>query len=71
VRRTKIIATLGPATSSEDKIEALIRVGVDVTRFNFSHGDHHMHLRTPRSCARRRRNWGVTWRSCKTSRVPR
>ena len=45
MRRTKIVATLGPATSSEESIGALIRVGVDVTRFNFSHGDHHMHLR--------------------------
>ncbi|HEX2183515.1 MAG TPA: pyruvate kinase, partial [Rubrobacteraceae bacterium] len=45
MRRTKIVATLGPATSSEESIRALIRVGVDVTRFNFSHGDHHMHLR--------------------------
>ena len=45
MRRTKIVATLGPATSSEESIGALIRVGVDVTRFNFSHGDHEMHLR--------------------------
>jgi pyruvate kinase len=45
VRRTKIVATLGPATSSEESIRALIRVGVDVTRFNFSHGDHRMHLK--------------------------
>jgi pyruvate kinase len=45
VRRTKIVATLGPATSSEESIGALIRVGVDVTRFNFSHGDHRMHLK--------------------------
>jgi pyruvate kinase len=55
VRRTKIVATLGPATSSEESIGALIRVGVDVTRFNFSHGDHHMHLRnaeTVRSVAK-------------------
>jgi pyruvate kinase len=44
VRRTKIVATLGPATSSEESIGALVRVGVDVTRFNFSHGDHQMHL---------------------------
>jgi pyruvate kinase len=44
VRRTKIVATLGPATSSEQSIGALIEVGVDVTRFNFSHGDHQMHL---------------------------
>jgi len=55
VRRTKIVATLGPATSSEESIGALIRVGVDVTRFNFSHGDHHMHLKnaeTVRSVAK-------------------
>jgi pyruvate kinase len=45
MRRTKIVATLGPATSSDESIGALIRVGVDVTRFNFSHGDHQMHLR--------------------------
>jgi pyruvate kinase len=45
MRRTKIVATLGPATSSEENIGALVRAGVDVTRFNFSHGDHHMHLR--------------------------
>jgi pyruvate kinase len=44
MRRTKIVATLGPATSSEESIGALVRVGVDVTRFNFSHGDHQMHL---------------------------
>lgn len=45
MRRTKIVATLGPATSSEESISSLIEVGVDVTRFNFSHGDHHMHLK--------------------------
>ena len=45
VRRTKIVATLGPATSSEENITALVRAGVDVTRFNFSHGDQNMHLR--------------------------
>jgi pyruvate kinase len=44
VRRTKIVATLGPATSSQESIRDLIRVGVDVTRFNFSHGDHQTHL---------------------------
>ena len=44
-RRTKIVATLGPATSSEENIAALVRAGVDVTRFNFSHGDHNMHLK--------------------------
>jgi len=48
VRRTKIVATLGPATSSPEAIGKLVRAGVDVTRFNFSHGDHSMHLRNAR-----------------------
>ncbi|MEH6648917.1 MAG: pyruvate kinase [Motiliproteus sp.] len=37
-RRTKIVATLGPATSSPEAIEKLIRAGVNVVRLNFSHG---------------------------------
>ncbi len=49
MRRTKIVATLGPATSSEESIGALVRAGVDVTRLNFSHGDHNMHLKNARA----------------------
>ena len=45
MRRTKIVATLGPATSTEEAIGSLIQAGVDVTRFNFSHGEHSMHLK--------------------------
>lgn len=37
-RRTKIVATLGPATSASDVIEKLILAGMDVARLNFSHG---------------------------------
>jgi pyruvate kinase len=37
-RRTKIVATLGPATSSPEAIEQLIKAGVNVVRMNFSHG---------------------------------
>ncbi len=37
-RRTKIVATLGPASSSAERIEALILAGMDVARLNFSHG---------------------------------
>ena len=37
-RRTKIIATLGPATDEPDVLEKLIKAGVDVVRLNFSHG---------------------------------
>lgn len=37
-RRTSIVATLGPATSSDQRIRTLIDAGVDVVRLNFSHG---------------------------------
>src|SRR5262245_13761221 len=42
-RRTKIVATLGPASSDAEVIEALIRAGVDVFRLNMSHGTHEDH----------------------------
>ena len=42
-RRTKIIATLGPASSSAEMIERLFRAGADVFRLNFSHGSHEGH----------------------------
>ena len=38
-RRTRIVATLGPATDPPDVLEAVLRAGVDVVRLNFSHGD--------------------------------
>jgi pyruvate kinase len=41
--RTRVVATLGPATSSSEKIRALIEAGVDVFRLNFSHGTHEQH----------------------------
>ncbi|MCX8093159.1 MAG: pyruvate kinase, partial [Candidatus Goldbacteria bacterium] len=40
IRKTKIIATIGPATSSYTSIYKLIKSGVDIFRLNFSHGDH-------------------------------
>ena len=42
-RRTKIVATIGPATQSEEVIEELIKAGVTTFRLNFSHGDHKDH----------------------------
>ncbi|ADC72877.1 pyruvate kinase [Thioalkalivibrio sp. K90mix] len=39
MRRTKIVATLGPATDTDEAMEVIIRAGVDVVRLNFSHGD--------------------------------
>ncbi|MEL0022198.1 MAG: pyruvate kinase, partial [Rickettsiales bacterium] len=40
---TKIVATLGPASSSAEKIRELFEAGVDVFRLNFSHGTHEDH----------------------------
>lgn len=45
LRKTKIVATLGPSTDSPEMIEALIKAGVNVFRMNFSHGTHADHLR--------------------------
>jgi pyruvate kinase len=44
-RRTKIVATLGPATSKPEMIKKLIDAGVNVFRLNFSHGDRETHKR--------------------------
>ena len=43
MRRAKIIATLGPATSSYENIRAIIDAGVDVARMNLSHGSYDVH----------------------------
>ncbi len=43
-RRTKIVATLGPASSSEVTFRELVRAGLDVARLNFSHGTHEQKL---------------------------
>ncbi|HOW73027.1 MAG TPA: pyruvate kinase [Phycisphaerae bacterium] len=46
IRRTKIVATLGPASNSAVVIRQLIQAGMDVARFNFSHGSYDDHART-------------------------
>ena len=43
-RRTKIVATLGPATDGDDALVALVDAGVDVVRLNLSHGSVAEHL---------------------------
>lgn len=54
MRRTKIVATLGPGSSSPEVIMEMIRAGVDVFRLNFSHGTHdeqHHRVELIRECS--------------------
>src|SRR3954470_23018863 len=43
-RRTKIVATLGPATDAPEVLDAALRAGIDVARVNFSHGTADEHV---------------------------
>ncbi|MBD2183174.1 pyruvate kinase [Planktothrix sp. FACHB-1355] len=43
MRNTKIICTLGPASSDYETIKAMVEAGMDIARLNFSHGDHETH----------------------------
>ena len=43
MRRAKIVATIGPASDSEQALESIIKAGVNVARLNFSHGTHEQH----------------------------
>lgn len=45
MRRTKIVCTIGPASDSKEKVQALLAAGMDVARLNFSHGTHEEHGR--------------------------
>jgi pyruvate kinase len=49
MRRTKIVATIGPASRSPEMLERLVRAGVNVFRLNFSHGTHDEHLAVVRA----------------------
>lgn len=46
MKRTKIVATMGPASNTEERLEELIEAGMNVARLNFSHGEHAIHGQT-------------------------
>ena len=43
MRKTKIVCTIGPATDDENIMRELMLAGMNVARFNFSHGDYETH----------------------------
>jgi pyruvate kinase len=57
-RRTKIVATLGPATDNESVLDEMIRAGMDVVRVNFSHGTHDDHIKRAETVRNRARAHG-------------
>ena len=63
MRRTKIIATVGPASDSDQMLDELIAAGVDIFRLNFSHGTHESHTaaytRIRKASARARHDVGI------------
>ncbi len=59
-KRTKILATLGPASDSVETIEGLIKAGANMFRLNFSHGSHEYHLQTLSNIRRAMKNLNTT-----------
>src|SRR3954464_11132601 len=46
MRRTKIVATIGPASRDRDTLVEMVDAGMDVARLNFSHANHEVHAET-------------------------
>ena len=57
-KKTKIVCTIGPASESEEKLEELMKLGMNVCRLNFSHGDHAEHLERINTIKRVRKRLG-------------
>jgi pyruvate kinase len=58
--KTKIVATVGPASNSKEMLRALIKEGVDVFRLNFSHGSHEDHLKVIQAVRELNQELGTT-----------
>ena len=63
MRKTKIICTMGPATDDVAVLEELVQEGMDVARFNFSHGTHE-EQETRMSKLRQEKNTADRLQSC-------
>lgn len=59
MRKTKIVCTIGPASSSEETLREMCLAGMNVARLNFSHGTHEAHLKTLETIKKVRREMGL------------
>ena len=59
-KRTKIVCTMGPATEDDDTLRALMQNGMNVARFNFSHGSHDYHRKNIERVRRIAKELGIT-----------
>ncbi|MBM3219313.1 MAG: pyruvate kinase [Candidatus Rokubacteria bacterium] len=57
MRRTKIVCTIGPASSSPEELDRLVKAGMDVARLNFSHGSHAEHAEVVRRIREGEARW--------------
>src|SRR4029450_12404232 len=58
MRRTKIVCTIGPASSSAAELDRLVAAGLDVARLNFSHGTHEEHAEVIERIREGEARWG-------------
>ncbi|MCD7731552.1 MAG: pyruvate kinase [Oscillospiraceae bacterium] len=59
MRKTKIVCTIGPATDDDDIMRNIMLAGMNVARFNFSHGDYEMHKKRFEQVVRLRNELGL------------
>ncbi len=59
MRKTKIVCTVGPATDDDSVLREMMKAGMNVARFNFSHGDYDMHKRRFEQVVRLREELGL------------
>ena len=59
MRKTKIVCTIGPATDDENVLRDMMKNGMDVARFNFSHSDHSVHQQRFETITRLRDEMGL------------
>lgn len=59
MRKTKIVCTIGPSTDDENVMRELMKNGMDVARFNFSHSDHSVHQKRYETICRLREELGI------------